>query len=135
MHEGDGAVEDGVDGRVVAALEEVFGAVDRLELDPATAGDECVAQSNALVVRRHRVRSAVLEEERRRVRSDLRRRARGTGLIEPFADRTAEEVGGERRRIIGIERRQIGQRVPAHDPADCARLRVEADGRGEEAAT
>ena len=66
---------------------------------------------------------------------DLRRRARGTGLIEPFADRTAEEVGGERRRIIGIERRQIGQRVPAHDTADCARLRVEADGRGEEAAT
>ena len=130
------AVEDGgATAAVVAALEEVFGAVDRLELDPATAGDERVAQSNALVVRRHRVRSAVLEEERRRAGSDLRRRARGTGLIEPFADRAAEEVGGERRRIIGIERRQIGQRVPAHDPADGARLRVEADGRGEEPTT
>ena len=67
-------------------------------------------------------------------RPDLRRRAGGTGLIEPLADRAAEEVGGERRRIVGIERREVGQRVPARRPANRARLGGEADGGGEEAA-
>jgi hypothetical protein len=65
---------------------------------------------------------------------DVRHRARRPGRVEVLADGTAQQVGLE---AVGggvVERRQVGDRVPAHDPGDRRCIRVERGQRRQLAA-
>ena len=125
----DRPVEDLADGVVVGAAEEVVGALDGLELDGGIGGGEGVAHADALVERRHRVGRAVLEQHRRRIAAGETREPCPLDEFGHAAERSAQPLRWEHaRRIVVGERREVGERVPAHDPSHSIDLAAEAHG-------